>query len=42
MAFFYVGLGCGSLCGQGQLHVLKKEGDEWVEMPVEILPSWVS
>jgi hypothetical protein len=41
-ALFYVGLGSGSLAGHGQLHVLKKEGDLWVEQPVEIGPSWTS
>lgn len=42
LAFFYVGVGQGPLSGHGQLHVLKKEGDAWVELPVEIVPSWVS
>jgi hypothetical protein len=42
LAFFYVGLGCGALCGHVQLHVLKKEGDAWIELPFEIGPSWIS
>jgi hypothetical protein len=42
LALFYVGLNCGGLCGHGQLHVLKKEGDVWIELPVQIGPSWVS
>jgi hypothetical protein len=42
LAFFYLGFVCGTLCGHGQLHVLKKEGDAWVELPVSIGPHWVS
>jgi hypothetical protein len=42
LAIFYVGQLCGSLCGHGQLHVLKRDGEAWVELPVDIGPSWVS
>ena len=42
LALFYVGLACGELCGHGRLHVLKKEGDVWIELPFQIGPSWVS
>ncbi len=42
MAFFYVGNQRASLAGDGRLHVLKKEGDVWVELPIQIGPSWVS
>ena len=41
-AFFYVGVSQGTVLGQGQLHVLRKEGDAWVELPVEIEPWWIS
>jgi hypothetical protein len=42
LAFFYVAVGQATLSGHGQLHVLKKEGDAWVELPVEILPLWTA
>jgi hypothetical protein len=42
LAFFYVEVGQGPLSGHGQLHVLKKEGNAWVELPVEIFPSWTA
>jgi hypothetical protein len=42
MAFFYVGNQRASLAGDGRLHVLKKEGDVWVELSIKIGPSWVS
>lgn len=42
LAFFYVAVGMGSLNAHGQLHVLKKEDDVWVELPVEILPWWIA
>jgi hypothetical protein len=42
VAFFYLGLACGSLCGHGTIHVLKKEGDAWVELRVGNFPEWFS
>ncbi len=42
LAFFYVGEGQAPVLGLGQIHVLKKEGDEWVELPVEIRPFWIA
>jgi hypothetical protein len=41
-ALFYVGQVRGALDGHGQLHVLEKEGDEWVERRVRIGSSWES
>jgi hypothetical protein len=41
-ALFYLGQVRGSLDGHGQLHVLEKEGDEWVERRVRIGSSWES
>jgi hypothetical protein len=32
----------GPLSTHDQTHIVKKEGHEWVELLVEILPSWVS
>jgi hypothetical protein len=42
LAIFYVGNQRHLLLGEGQLHVLKKEGDVWVELPILIGPSWNS
>jgi hypothetical protein len=42
LALFYVGVMQAPLLGHGQLHVLKKDGDAWVELAVEILPAWVA
>lgn len=42
LALFYMGWACGGLCGNGQLHVLKKEGGVWVELPVQIGLRWIS
>jgi hypothetical protein len=42
LAFFYVGNQSAQLAGEGRLHVLKKERDVWVELPVQIGPSWHS
>jgi hypothetical protein len=42
LALFYMGVMRGSLNGEGQLYVIKKEGDEWVEQPISIGPSWES
>lgn len=42
LAFFYLSVGQAPLLGHGQFHVLKKDGDEWVELPVENLPSWIA
>ncbi len=41
-ALFYVGQVRGALDGHGQLHVLEKEGDDWVERRVRIGSSWES
>ncbi len=41
-ALFYLGEMGGVLAGGGRLHVLKKEGDEWVEHPVQTVMEWVS
>jgi hypothetical protein len=41
-ALFYLGRVRGSLDGHGQLHLLEKEGGEWVERRVRIGPSWES
>lgn len=41
-ALFYLGQGHGPLNGHGQLYVLKREGDEWVDQQVELGPSWTS
>jgi hypothetical protein len=42
LALFYMGVGRGSLNAGGQLYVLKKEGDEWVDQRISIGPSWQS
>ena len=42
VAVFDLGWVCGPLCGHGRLHVVKKEGDEWVEQRVQIGPMWTS
>jgi hypothetical protein len=42
LAIFYVGNQRQLLLGEGRLHVLKKEGDVWVELPDAIGPSWIS
>lgn len=42
LALLYLGNQRHWLNGEGRLHVLKKEGDVWVEQPVAIGPSWVS
>jgi hypothetical protein len=42
LALFYLGVGQGMLLGHGQLHVLKKEGDTWVELPVKSFPAWTA
>jgi hypothetical protein len=42
LALFYMGVVRGPLNGEGQLNVVKKKGDEWVEQPIRIGPSWVS
>jgi hypothetical protein len=42
LALFYMGVMGGSLNGGGQLHVVKKEADKWVEQPISIGPSWQS
>jgi len=41
-ALFYLGEVRGSQDGHGQLHLLEKEGDEWVERRVRIGSSWES
>jgi hypothetical protein len=41
-ALFYLGEVRGSTDGHGQLHLLEKEGDEWVERRVRIGSSWES
>jgi hypothetical protein len=41
-ALFYLGEVRGSEDGHGQLHLLEKEGDEWVERRVRIGSSWES
>jgi hypothetical protein len=41
-ALFYLGQGHGSLSGHGQLYVLKKEGDEWVDQRIDLGSSWDS
>jgi hypothetical protein len=41
LAFFYVGVGQGTLLGHGQLHVLK-EGDAWIELPIDIGGAWTA
>lgn len=41
LALFYVAVGQASLLGYGQLHVLKKEGEVWIELAVE-LESWTA
>ena len=42
LAFFYVGNQRGSINGLGGMHVLKREGDAWVEQPIRIGLHWVS
>ena len=41
-ALFYLGQVRGSLDGHGQLHLLEKDGDQWVERRVRIGSSWES
>jgi hypothetical protein len=42
LAFFYMTVGHGTLNGYGQYHALKREGDAWVELPIEIGTSWTA
>ena len=42
LALFYVAVSHGPLTGHGSYHVLKKEGNMWVELPVYIGSSWIS
>jgi hypothetical protein len=42
VAMFYVGRISGSLNGEGRIHVMKRQGDKWVETKVQIGPRWVS
>ena len=42
LAYFYVDVGQGSLNAHGQYHVLKKEGAEWVELPINIGGFWTA
>ncbi len=42
LAMFYVGSQCHWLAGSGRIHVLRRQGDKWVEEPAFIGPSWVS
>ena len=38
----YVGWQSHWLAGGGQIRIFRKKGDEWVEVPKSIGPSWVS
>jgi hypothetical protein len=42
MAFFYVAVGSSPHSGHGQLHVLKKEDEAWVELPIDIGTTWTA
>jgi hypothetical protein len=42
LALFYMDVSRGPLNGEGQLYVVRKDGDEWVEQPIRIGPSWMS
>jgi hypothetical protein len=41
-ALFHMGWMAGSLQGHGELYVLKKEGDEWVDQRIDLGSSWDS
>jgi len=42
LAMFYMAVGSGSLGGHGQIHILKKVNDAWIELPIDIGVTWMA
>lgn len=42
LALFYLDVSQGLFSAYGQFHILKKEGSEWVELPISIGSSWTA